>query len=142
MQVLWPNFKRTIDGIPGLAVVVVQDATTLEILMQAFSDETGWEQTLKSGRVSLFSTSRKKSWIKGEESGNFMEVKNIRLDCDGDTIVYLVEPQGKGLACHTGARTCFYRSILRNGLICLAPQAGADEALELREFEVHPDLTV
>ena len=140
MFVLWPNFKREIDGIKGLAIVVVQDYRTHEVLMVAFTNETGWKQTLETGKVSLFSTSRKKSWIKGEESGNFMKVVDIRLDCDGDTIVCLVEPQGKGVACHTEARTCFYRSATRLSVIVAAPKAGPHEELKIREFASHADL--
>ena len=140
MHVLWPNFKREIDGIKGLAIVVVQNYETKEVLMVAFTDEPGWKQTLESGKVSLYSTSRKKSWIKGEESGNFMKVKDIRLDCDGDAIVCLVEPQGKGVACHTEARTCFYRSATFPRVIAIAPKAGPHEQLQSMEFSPHADL--
>jgi phosphoribosyl-AMP cyclohydrolase len=140
MHVLWPNFKREIDGIKGLAIVVVQDHKTSEVLMVAFTDEAGWKQTLESGKVSLFSTSRKESWIKGKGSGNFMKIKDIRLDCDGDAIVCLVEPQGKGLACHTEARTCFYRSATFPSVIAIAPKAGPDEDLQTHEFDPHADL--
>ena len=139
-EVLWPNFKRSIDGIEGLAMVVVQDYKTNEVLMVAFSDEAGWKQTLTSGKVSLYSTSRKKSWVKGEESGNFMQVLDIRLDCDGDTILYLVAPKGNGVACHTDARSCFYRSALSEWSI-VAPKAGPKESLRSYEFEgLHNDL--
>lgn len=137
VTVLWPNFKRNIDGIPNLANVVVQDYQTKEILMVAFTDEAGWKETLKTGMVSMFSTSRKKSWVKGEESGNFMLVKEIRLDCDGDAILYFVIPQGKGVACHTEARSCFYRSVgLFKPNLMEAPKAGIKEDLGATEFEI------
>ncbi len=139
MRVLWPNFKRTVDGVPGLITAVVQDINTREVLMVAFSDEAGWKQTLETGKVSLYSTSRKKSWVKGEESGNFMLIKDILIDCDGDTVTYLVEPQGKGLACHTEAKSCFYRSIIF-GLAAPAPKAGPDEELQSRIARLAPEL--
>lgn len=140
MQVLRlrPNFKRTIDGVGGLATVVVQDAKTLRVLMNAFTDEAGFRESLKTGKVSLFSTSRKKSWIKGESSGNFMRIIGVRVDCDGDAILYLVEPQGPGLACHTNAKSCFYRDI--SGRSEPAPDAGEHEALKFVDVDVHKDL--
>ena len=138
MQVLRPNFKRTIDGVGGLALATVQNAHTLRVLMVAFTDEAGFCESLKTGKVSLYSTSRRKSWIKGESSGNFMRIVGVRVDCDGDAILYLVEPQGPGLACHTNAKSCFYRDIF--GGSESAPDAGKDEALKFVDLEVHQDL--
>lgn len=142
MRILKPNFKRVIDGVENLAVVVVQDATSGEILMQAFTDEAGWKQTIETGLASLYSTSRRKSWVKGEESGNFMKVVNMLVDCDGDSLVYVVEPQGDQVACHTGARSCFYRGVV--GLYQIpAPRAGAEEDLRYVEMEtVHENICV
>lgn len=142
MKVLEPSFNREINGIPNLALVVVQHHKTLEVLMVAFTDCAGWYQTVTTGKVSIYSTSRKKSWVKGEESGNFMKVIDIRIDCDGDSILYLVEPQGKGVACHTNARSCFYRSPLRPTLFIMpVPNSGPKEFLPEEEIsKVHPDL--
>lgn len=141
MKIFKPNFKRTVDGIEGLAVVVVQDAVSAEVLMVAFTDEAGWRQTVETGLASLYSTSRKKSWVKGEESGNFMKVVKMFVDCDGDTLIYFVEPQGNKLACHTGARSCFYRGVV--GLhLAPAPQAGPKEELKYVEMEVHGNICV
>lgn len=135
--VLWPNFKRTIDGFPNMVIANVQDHKTKELLMTAFMDEHGWEQSLKTGKVSLFSTSKGKSWVKGEESGNFMVVKEIRLDCDGDAILFFVDPQGAGVACHTEARSCFYRSVFMfQPNLMDAPKAGRKEDLGVTEFKV------
>jgi phosphoribosyl-AMP cyclohydrolase len=106
--------------------------------MVAFTDEAGFAASLESGKVSLYSTSRGKSWVKGEESGNWMKIIGVRVDCDGDAVLYLVEPQGPGLACHTNAKSCFYRDI--RGSSEAAPKAGAHEALELVDLPVHADL--
>jgi len=138
MRVLCPNFKRTVDGIGCLALVIVQDAKTLRVLMVAFTDEAGFRESLRVGKVSLFSTSHNKRWVKGEESGNFMQIVSVRVDCDGDAILYLVEPQGLCLACHTNAKSCFYRDIF--GLSESAPAAGEHEALKFVDLEVHQDL--
>lgn len=140
MQVYKPNFKRTIDGIPGLAVVVIQHAISEEVLMVAFTDEAGWRQSLETGMASLYSTSRKKSWVKGEESGNFMKIAVAKIDCDGDTLVYHVEPLGEKLACHTGARTCFYRDVVvADNKEDPPSRAGPEEELECVEIELHPN---
>lgn len=136
MKVFKPNFKRTIGEFPNLAIAVVQHAHTGEILMVAFTDEAGWLQTLQTGNVSLFSTSRGKSWVKGEESGNFMKVLSIMVDCDGDAIIYSVEPQGPGVACHTGAVSCFYREAFTPEYDH-PPKEGEHEHLEMIDVEVH-----
>lgn len=140
VEVFKPNFKRTVDGIPGLAIVVVQSAITEEVLMVAFTDEAGWKQTMETGMASLYSTSRKKSWVKGEESGNYMKVAVAKIDCDGDTLVYFVDPQGEGLACHTGARTCFYRDVVvGDNEDPPPPKEGTGERLEQIDIELHPN---
>ena len=93
----------------GLIPVIIQDATTHEVLMLGYMNREAWEKTVKTGRASFWSRSRKKIWVKGETSGNFQEVKEIRLDCDADTLLLLVNPAGP--ACHTGERSCFYRAL-------------------------------
>jgi phosphoribosyl-AMP cyclohydrolase len=141
MQVFKPNFKRTVDDIEGLALVVIQDHSSQKVLMVAFTDEAGWRQTLATGLASLYSTSRKKSWVKGEESGNFMKVVEMRIDCDGDTMVYVVEPQGNRLACHTGTYSCFYRGVV--GLYKeIPPNESPQERLLYTTAGVHADIRV
>ena len=136
IQVLRPNFEKR----GGLVTVVAQDARTKEVLMVAYTDETGWRKTLETGLGSYYSTSRNKSWVKGEESGNFQKIVDILVDCDGDALIYLVEPQGPGVACHTGARSCFYRHVTGKASNDHAPKAGAAEELPLVEVQIHPDL--
>lgn len=93
----------------GLVPVVVQDSTTAEVLMTAWANEEALKLTADYGELTLWSRSRKELWKKGETSGNVMKVIEIRIDCDGDTLLAMVEPAGP--ACHTGRRTCFYRSL-------------------------------
>lgn len=130
-NVFRPNFEKR----GGLITVVVQSIEAGQVLMVAYSDEAGWLKTLETGLVSLYSTSRQRSWVKGEESGNFMKVKEVYIDCDGDAVVYIVEPCGNKLACHTDAESCFYRSLGEQ--VRFAPKAGEKEALPLVEVEVH-----
>ena len=93
----------------GLVPAIAQDSSTGEVLMMAWMNAESLEKTISTGKAHYFSRSRNSLWLKGETSGNFQEVKSIRYDCDGDTLLLIVEP--KGPACHTGERTCFYRSI-------------------------------
>ncbi|WP_298629888.1 bifunctional phosphoribosyl-AMP cyclohydrolase/phosphoribosyl-ATP diphosphatase HisIE [uncultured Thermus sp.] len=94
----------------GLVPVVVQDATTGEVLTLAYANREALEETLRTGRSTFYSRSRKALWRKGETSGNFQEVVEVLLDCDGDAVVYRVLPHGP--ACHTGERSCFHRPLL------------------------------
>lgn len=100
--------KRNIEGYE-LFVVVAQDFKTNEVLMVAFADSEAVKKTLETGKVHYFSTSRKKLWLKGEESGNFQFLRELIIDCDGDVI--LVKVEQLGAACHTGKRSCFYRKL-------------------------------
>ena len=93
----------------GLVPVVVQDSTSAEVLMTAWANEESLKLTASSGKLTLWSRSRKEIWEKGLTSGNVMKVIELRIDCDGDTLLAIVEPSGP--ACHTGKRTCFYRSL-------------------------------
>ncbi|MER3446999.1 MAG: bifunctional phosphoribosyl-AMP cyclohydrolase/phosphoribosyl-ATP pyrophosphatase [Candidatus Dadabacteria bacterium] len=93
----------------GLAPIVVQDAKNGQVLTVAYTNKESLEKTISTGRTHFWSRSRKKLWAKGEESGNIQEVKNIFIDCDQDTILILVDQ--KGVACHTGKRTCFFETI-------------------------------
>ena len=97
------------DG-DGLVPCVVQDWVTGEVLTLAYMNELALQRTRASGELHLFSRSRGEQWHKGETSGNVQRVRALRVDCDGDTLLALVEPAGP--ACHTGERTCFHRGEL------------------------------
>jgi phosphoribosyl-ATP pyrophosphohydrolase/phosphoribosyl-AMP cyclohydrolase len=93
----------------GLIPVVTQDYTSKEVLMVAYMNEEAFDKTIETGKVHYYSRSRSKLWLKGETSGHFQLVKSIKLDCDGDTI--LIEAQQIDAACHTGNKTCFFRTM-------------------------------
>lgn len=97
----------------GLVPAIAQDAATGRVLMVAWMDREALKLTRQTNEAVYWSRSRKKLWHKGEESGHFQKVKEIRLDCDGDVILLKVEQLG-GIACHTGRESCFY-SRLENG---------------------------
>ena len=99
------DFSKSGDIIP----VIVQDVNTKEILTLAYTNKESLERTLSTGNSWFWSRSRKKLWMKGEESGNTQKIKEILVDCDSDALIYMVEPQGP--ACHTGERTCFHNSL-------------------------------
>lgn len=132
MKVLRPNFEKR----GGLVDVVVQCGITRDVVMKAKTDEAGFRRTCETGRATFFSESRQKPWVKGEESGNFMEVIDIEVDCDGDALTYIAVTKGNGLACHTGARSCFYRSVFGRALGIPAPYGGANELLDSIEIDV------
>ena len=93
----------------GLVPVVVQDAISAEILMVAWANADSLQLTAESGELVLWSRSRQELWHKGETSGNTMSLIEMRIDCDGDTLLAVVTPAGP--ACHTGARSCFFKTI-------------------------------
>lgn len=93
----------------GLLPAVAQDAGSGAVLMVAYVDEEALEQTLATGRAHYHSRSRDELWEKGATSGHTQAVSEIRVDCDGDTLLYLVDQSGG--ACHTGYRSCFYRRL-------------------------------
>jgi len=93
----------------GLVPVIIQDAENGQVLMFAYANKEALEKTLETKRAHFWSRSRNKLWEKGEESGNLQEVKDIFLDCDKDTVLVLVNQ--KGVACHTGKRSCFFTSV-------------------------------
>jgi phosphoribosyl-AMP cyclohydrolase len=95
----------------GLIPTIVQDFETGEILMLAFMNEEAWKETLKTGRATYWSRTRQELWVKGETSGNVQLVKEIRIDCDDDTVLLKVEQVG-GAACHTGYRSCFFKKVV------------------------------
>lgn len=98
----------------GLVPVIAQEAGSKDILMMAWMNRDALLKTLELGQAVYWSRSRNKLWHKGEESGHFQSVKSIHLDCDGDTIVILVD-QKDGIACHTGAHSCFFRQLTTSG---------------------------
>jgi phosphoribosyl-AMP cyclohydrolase len=94
----------------GLFPAVIQEHDSGEVLMVGWMDDEALHRTLSTGRTTFFSRSRGRYWVKGETSGNTQEVREVRLDCDGDTL--LIKVQQTGVACHTGDRTCFDRHLL------------------------------
>lgn len=96
----------------GLISAIIQDYQTKEILMFAFMNKESVEITLKEKKCCYYSRSRKKLWLKGEESGNFQFVKDVRVDCDQDAL--LIQVEQKGGACHEGYRSCFFRDVKEN----------------------------
>jgi phosphoribosyl-AMP cyclohydrolase len=95
----------------GLVTAVIQEQATGEVLMVGWMDDEALHRTLTTGRTTFYSRSRQGYWVKGETSGNTQEVREVRLDCDGDTV--LVRVHQVGVACHTGGRTCFDARLLR-----------------------------
>ena len=96
------DFSKNTDG---LVPVIVQEFNTLKVLMLGYMNQAAYEKTKKENRVTFFSRSKNRLWTKGETSGNYLNVKNIRLDCDNDTLLIQAAPNGP--TCHTGATTCF-----------------------------------
>ncbi|NCC20948.1 MAG: phosphoribosyl-AMP cyclohydrolase [Alphaproteobacteria bacterium] len=104
-----PRFNES-----GLIPVVTTDAGTGEVLMLAWMNAEALAKTLETGKVYYWSRSRNRLWLKGEESGNIQIVREIRTDCDQDALLVKAEQTGSG-ACHTGRRTCFYRTLNSDG---------------------------
>lgn len=92
----------------GLVCAIAQDAQSLRVLMVAWMNAEALQKTAATGFAHYYSRSRQKQWMKGEESGHTQKVHQLRLDCDGDAVVMLIEQAG-GIACHTGRESCFYR---------------------------------
>jgi phosphoribosyl-AMP cyclohydrolase / phosphoribosyl-ATP pyrophosphohydrolase len=103
------NLDDVVFGADGLTPIVVQDAATKEVLMLAYGDREAVRRTIESNTTWFWSRSRGEYWNKGATSGNVQEVVEIRVDCDGDALLVLVDP--KGPACHTGENSCFFRSL-------------------------------
>jgi phosphoribosyl-AMP cyclohydrolase len=100
-----PDFNKS-DLIP----VIAQDAEDGCVLMLAYMNQDAWQETCSTGRVCYYSRSRDRLWRKGEESGNYQEVRAIYFDCDADTLLIKVTQHG-GAACHEGYRSCFFREV-------------------------------
>lgn len=106
----------------GLLPAIVQDAASGEVLMFAWMNEEAVRLTFETGTAHFWTRSRQRIWKKGEESGNTLAVVEAKIDCDQDVLLLKVRTNGAGVACHTGARSCFYRSVA----------VGADTPLPLR----------
>ncbi|NOX34462.1 MAG: phosphoribosyl-AMP cyclohydrolase [Deltaproteobacteria bacterium] len=105
------DFKKTNGLIPAIA----QDYKTGEVLMLAYMNEQAFDETMKSGKATYYSRSRNALWKKGETSGHVQNVREIRVDCDNDTILLKVEQIGGG-ACHKGYGSCFFSKVEKNDL--------------------------
>lgn len=103
---LFPAF-----GNDGLIGAIVQDVADGAVLMFAHMNREAFELTVKTGLIHFWSRSRQQLWMKGETSGETFKLVELRVDCDQDCLLLRVTPQGKGNACHTGRRSCFYRRI-------------------------------
>jgi phosphoribosyl-AMP cyclohydrolase len=106
------NFEK----MGGLVPAIAQDDKTGEVLMLAFMNQAAWEATLKTGRATYYSRTRDTLWVKGLTSGHIQHVKEIRVDCDNDTVLLKVEQVG-GAACHNGYASCFYQRVENGALI-------------------------
>jgi phosphoribosyl-ATP pyrophosphohydrolase/phosphoribosyl-AMP cyclohydrolase len=106
------NFDKCADG---LVPAIVQDSATLKVLMLGYMNQEALDKTLQEGRVTFFSRSRQRLWTKGEESGNFLTLQEIRVDCDSDTLLIKAIPAG--VVCHTGADTCWEEENISNDFL-------------------------
>lgn len=104
----------------GLVPVVVQDALSDKVLMLAWMNRAAFKETLSRGQAVYWSRSRRRLWRKGEHSGHFQAVKEIRLDCDQDALLLKVEQQDE-VACHTGRAHCFFRQLQKDGWVAMEP---------------------
>jgi phosphoribosyl-ATP pyrophosphohydrolase/phosphoribosyl-AMP cyclohydrolase len=102
------DFEKT----NGLVPVIIQDVQTLEVLMLGYMNLEAWTKTQQEGKVTFYSRSKERLWTKGEESGNFLFVKETHIDCDNDTILIKATPVGP--TCHTGSRSCFKTNFNQN----------------------------
>lgn len=123
-----PHFTKYIDG---LIPAIIQDAVTSKVLMLGYMNEEAYAQTINSGKATFYSRSRKKIWLKGETSGNYLLVSSVVPDCDNDCILIKVKPQGP--VCHTGSDTCFSEINTANFLTRL------ESIIEERKFQTSAD---
>jgi len=115
----------------GLIPAIAQDFKTKEVLMLAYMNADSLKLTVETGKTHYFSRSRNSLWLKGETSGNFQIVKNIRYDCDKDTLLLLVSQEGDGVACHTGSKTCFFENLDGSAVVdCCVQEDDSTKILE------------
>ncbi|OEU77910.1 MAG: phosphoribosyl-AMP cyclohydrolase [Desulfobacterales bacterium C00003060] len=100
----------------GLIPTIVQDFKTGEVLMLAFMNEDAWRETQRTGKATYWSRTRQELWVKGKTSGNVQWIKEIRIDCDDDTVLLKVDQVGQA-ACHTGYRSCFFKKVEGDSVI-------------------------
>ncbi len=130
----WEEIKT---GPDGLLPVVVQDYRNAEVLMVAYMNREAFEQTVRTGRMTYFSRSRQEIWVKGLTSGHFQYVKELRIDCDNDTL--LAKVRQVGAACHTGNRSCFYRSIWKQEYADTNPATVLEDVMKvILDRKEHP----
>ncbi len=130
----WADVKPDANG---LLPVVVQDYKTLEVLMVAYMNEESFAETIRTGKMTYFSRSRQKLWVKGETSGHFQYVRALAIDCDNDTL--LAKVMQIGAACHTGNRSCFYRTILRKDYDSTNPMKVFEDVYAvIEDRKIHP----
>ena len=130
----WKEFKLNSDG---LIPVVVQDYKTMEVQMVAYMNEEAYRKTLQTGRMTYYSRSRCKLWVKGETSGHFQYVKSLHLDCDNDTI--LAKVAQVGAACHTGAKSCFFQTLAEKEYRSLNPLKVFEDVYGvIQDRKIHP----
>jgi phosphoribosyl-AMP cyclohydrolase len=110
--------KLNFDKMGGLIPAIAQDEKSGEVLMLAYMNQAAWEETLKTGRATYYSRSRDTLWTKGLTSGHIQNVKEIRVDCDTDTVLLKVEQVGVA-ACHTGYASCFYQRVENGALVTI-----------------------
>lgn len=133
-SISWDRFHLNPDG---LIPVIVQDYKTGEVLMLAYMNEEAFDKTLETGIMTYYSRSRKKLWVKGETSGHFQYVKSLSIDCDEDTILAKVHQIGS--ACHTGNRSCFYRTLAEKQYKETNPlKVFEEEYAVIRDRKEHP----
>ena len=123
----------------GLVTAIAQDYQTNEVLMVAYMNEATVRRTIETGLMTYWSRSRQQVWVKGETSGHTQEVREVRLDCDGDALVFKVLQHG-GAACHTGHRSCFFRRfddghLVEAGVHVFDPEEVYGDESESREKE-------
>jgi phosphoribosyl-AMP cyclohydrolase len=104
------KINQVVFNADGLIPTVVQERSTKEILMVAYSNKNSLELTINTNKCHFWSRSKKKIWLKGETSGNFLKLFNIYVDCDNDTLIFEVSLEGTG-ACHTGTKSCFFKKL-------------------------------
>ncbi|MEI6986407.1 MAG: phosphoribosyl-AMP cyclohydrolase [Rhodospirillaceae bacterium] len=126
-----PDIQTLLDTVlfdpNGLIPAIAQQAGTGEVLMMAWMNREALAETITTGQVCYWSRSRRALWRKGERSGQFQRLVELRLDCDGDTLLMIVEQDG--VACHTGRRSCFYRAWRDDGLTTILDVKMAPEIL-------------
>jgi phosphoribosyl-AMP cyclohydrolase len=125
---LGSDFAPKFDG-DGLIVAIAVDAATGEVLMVAHMNEEALARTVETASAWFWSRSRRKLWRKGEESGNTLAVREMRIDCDQDAILLKVEMAGDAVACHQGYRSCFYRTVPVGEAATPGLKLGFDDAM-------------